>query len=231
MLVACPLMHGTGQFSALIAMTVGGAVVTLANRRLRCRRAVLDRRATPGRRTSSSSARRSPGRCWITSTTIPVGTTCRRVPVMSSSGVMWSQENKAGLLRHMPADDHLRLVRLVGGRRSRRFGVGRRRGRPRRRGSRSAENSAVFTDDGRRVEPGSGEQGMVAVGGFLPRRLLQGRGQDGADVPHHRGPPLERARRLRRGERRRHASTCSVAARCASTPAARRCSPRRSRRR
>ena len=30
------------------------------------------------------------------------------------------------------------------------------------------ENNAVFTDDGRRVEPGSGEMGMVAVGGFLP---------------------------------------------------------------
>ena len=32
MLVACPLMHGTGQFSAFIAMTGGGAVVTLADR-------------------------------------------------------------------------------------------------------------------------------------------------------------------------------------------------------
>ena len=30
------------------------------------------------------------------------------------------------------------------------------------------EDNAVFTDDGRRVEPGSGEMGMVAVGGFLP---------------------------------------------------------------
>jgi fatty-acyl-CoA synthase len=29
-------------------------------------------------------------------------------------------------------------------------------------------NSAVFTEDGRRVEPGSGERGMVAVGGFIP---------------------------------------------------------------
>ena len=29
-------------------------------------------------------------------------------------------------------------------------------------------NCAVFADDGRRVEPGSGEQGMVAVGGFIP---------------------------------------------------------------
>ena len=29
-------------------------------------------------------------------------------------------------------------------------------------------NNAVFTEDGRRVEPGSGEMGMVAVGGFIP---------------------------------------------------------------
>jgi fatty-acyl-CoA synthase len=28
--------------------------------------------------------------------------------------------------------------------------------------------SAVFTDDGRRIEPGSGERGQVAVSGFLP---------------------------------------------------------------
>jgi fatty-acyl-CoA synthase len=30
------------------------------------------------------------------------------------------------------------------------------------------DNNAVFTDAGRRVEPGSAEIGMVAVGGFLP---------------------------------------------------------------
>jgi acyl-CoA synthetase (AMP-forming)/AMP-acid ligase II len=29
-------------------------------------------------------------------------------------------------------------------------------------------NTAVFTDDGRRVEPGSEEMGMVSVGGFIP---------------------------------------------------------------
>ena len=29
-------------------------------------------------------------------------------------------------------------------------------------------NAAVFTEDGRRVEPGSGERGQVAVSGFIP---------------------------------------------------------------
>jgi fatty-acyl-CoA synthase len=29
-------------------------------------------------------------------------------------------------------------------------------------------NCAVFTEEGRRVEPGSGERGMTAVGGFIP---------------------------------------------------------------
>ena len=29
-------------------------------------------------------------------------------------------------------------------------------------------NAAVFTEEGRRVEPGTGERGMVATGGFLP---------------------------------------------------------------
>ena len=64
-----------------------------------------------------------------------------------------------------------------------------------------------------------------------PGRLLQGRGEVGADLPHLRGPALERARRLGRGRTPTARCTCSAAARCASTPAARRSSPRRSRRR
>ena len=32
-LVACPLMHGTGQFSAINTMTAGGCIVTLVNRK------------------------------------------------------------------------------------------------------------------------------------------------------------------------------------------------------
>ncbi len=88
--------------------------------------------------------------------------------LISSSGVMWSQENKDGLLGHMPERHPVRLVRLVRGGRPRRLGVAR-RARPRRRPSScSGERVAVFTEDGRRVQPGSGEQGMVAVTGFIP---------------------------------------------------------------
>ena len=47
MLPACPLMHGTGQFSSLIAMNLGGAVVTLPSRKFSRRRAVARGRPAP----------------------------------------------------------------------------------------------------------------------------------------------------------------------------------------
>jgi fatty-acyl-CoA synthase len=84
-----------------------------------------------------------------------------------SSGVMWSQENKAGLLRHIPqliifdsfgSSEAVGMGGSVSGggaaEQTAKFALG--------------EHAAVFTDDGRRVEPGSGEQGVVAIGGFIP---------------------------------------------------------------
>jgi acyl-CoA synthetase (AMP-forming)/AMP-acid ligase II len=166
MLVACPLMHGTGQFSALIAMTTGGAVVSLANRkfdvdemfqtvqRLGVTNIVIVGQAFAG--PMLDHLEEDPGRYDLSS-----------VAVMSSSGVMWSQENKAGLLRHIPqmiifdsygSSEAVGLGGSVSGagaaEQTAKFALG--------------VSSAVFTDDGRRVEPGSGEQGMVAVGGYLP---------------------------------------------------------------
>ncbi len=166
MVVACPLMHGTGQFSALISMNLGGAVVTLVNRhfdvaelfaaaeRHRATNIVIVGQAFAQPMLEHLDA--EPGRYDLSS-----------VAVISSSGVMWSQENKAGLLRHMPQAvlyDSFGSSEAVGlgasvsmagaATETARFMV--------------TENNAVFTDDGRRVEPGSGEMGMVAVGGFLP---------------------------------------------------------------
>jgi acyl-CoA synthetase (AMP-forming)/AMP-acid ligase II len=81
--------------------------------------------------------------------------------------VMWSHDNKQGLLRHMPqallfdsfgSSEAVGLGISVSGagqaEQTARFMI--------------TENNAVFTDDGRRVEPGSGEMGMVAVGGYIP---------------------------------------------------------------
>ena len=166
MLVACPLMHGTGQFSALIAMTGGGTVVSLANRRFdpaelfetaerhRATNIVIVGQAFAGPMLEHLDA--AAGRYDLSS-----------VLVISSSGVMWSHDNKQGLLRHMPQAilfDSFGSSEAVGlgasvsaagaAEETARFAI--------------TENNAVFTDDGRRVEPGSGEIGMVAVGGFLP---------------------------------------------------------------
>ena len=166
MVVACPLMHGTGQFSALNAMTSGGCIVSLVNRRFDVEEmfATIDRRRAThliivGQAFAGPMLERleaSPGSFDLSSLVLIV-----------SSGVMWSRENKDGLLGHIP---QVMLFDSFGS--SEAVGMG---------GSVSAAgaseqtarfalgaNCAVFADDGRRVVPGSGEQGMVAVGGFIP---------------------------------------------------------------
>ena len=86
---------------------------------------------------------------------------------MGSSGVMWSQENKEGLLNHIPT---MFITDSFGS--SEAVGMGTSvsaKGAP----AKTAQftlgpNCVVFTEDGRRVEPGSGERGLVAVGGAIP---------------------------------------------------------------
>jgi fatty-acyl-CoA synthase len=86
---------------------------------------------------------------------------------IGSSGTVWSMENKEGLLRYLPncaIFDSLGSSEAVGMGASA-SGAGA--------ASETAKfmvtpNSACFTEDGRRVEPGSGERGLLAVSGFLP---------------------------------------------------------------
>ena len=166
MVVACPLMHGTGQFSAFIAMTSGGTVVSLDNRRFdvaelfrtvetnRATNIVIVGQAFAGPMLEHLDA--EPDRYDLSS-----------VQVISSSGVMWSHDNKQGLLRHLPQAllfDSFGSSEAVGlGASVSAAGVAEQTAK-----FAITENNAVFTDDGRRVEPGSGEMGMVAVGGFIP---------------------------------------------------------------
>ncbi|HEY9219407.1 MAG TPA: AMP-binding protein [Phenylobacterium sp.] len=165
-LVACPLMHGTGQFSAFITLNIGGAVAVLPSRKFdpielwdEVVRLQADNIVIVGLAFSTpmlEALEAEPGR-WDLS--------CVRV--MSSSGSMWSYENKKGLLSHCT-----NAVILDSFGSSEAVGLGSSASAPGQEAQTAAfalgPNCVVFTEDGRRVEPGSGERGMVAVTGFLP---------------------------------------------------------------
>ncbi|TAJ70771.1 MAG: acyl-CoA synthetase [Phenylobacterium sp.] len=166
MIVAAPLMHGTGQFSAFIAFNGGGTVCALPSRkfdpvelwneteRLAATNIVLVGLAFSTPMLEALEA--NPGRWDLTS-----------VRAMSSSGSMWSQENKRGLLSHIPG---ALIADSFGS--SEAVGLGASASAAGAEAQTAAfmlgPNTAVFSEDGRRVEPGSGERGLVAVSGFLP---------------------------------------------------------------
>jgi 3-oxocholest-4-en-26-oate---CoA ligase len=163
---ACPLMHGTGMFTQLIVLSGGGCTITLEERSLDIEEMlstieregvntiaiVGDAFAKPMLRALDAN----PGRWDISS-----------LFMVSSSGVMWSEDVKQGLLKHHPGMmliDAFSSSEAVGMGQSvstaagtsttAKFEVG--------------ENTKVITDDGREVQPGSGETGRVAVGGYQP---------------------------------------------------------------
>ncbi len=166
MIVAAPLMHGTGQFSAFIALNSGGTVCALPSRkfdavelwneteRLKATNIVLVGLAFSTPMLEALEAH--PGRWDLTS-----------VRSMSSSGSMWSQENKRGLLSHMPG---AMIADSFGS--SEAVGLGASASAAGAEAQTAAfmlgPNTAVFSEDGRRIQPGSGERGLVAVSGFLP---------------------------------------------------------------
>lgn len=165
-LVACPLMHGTGQFSAFITLAMGGCILTMPNRNFdpaklwetvekdSVNSIVIVGQAFAGPLLEVLDA--NPGKWNLTS-----------VVQMGSSGVMWSQENKEGLLEHVP---QMVITDSFGS--SEAVGMGASvsaKGAP----AKTAQfalgpNCVVFTEDGKRVEAGSGERGLVAVGGAIP---------------------------------------------------------------
>jgi len=165
-IAAAPLMHGTSQFTAIMALTAGGAVACLPGNhfdaealwseaaRLKATSAAIVGMAFAAPMLEALEA--NPGRWDLAS-----------LQRLGSSGTVWSMENKQGLLKHLPGCaifDSLGSSEAVGlgasasaagaAAETAKFMVG--------------PNSAVFSDDGRRIEPGSGERGQVAVTGYLP---------------------------------------------------------------
>jgi acyl-CoA synthetase (AMP-forming)/AMP-acid ligase II len=166
-LIACPLMHGTGQFSNLICFNSGGTAAYLPSRRFNpmelwdeADRLGASAIVIVGLAFSTpmlEALENHPDR-WDLST----------VKAMSSSGSMWSQENKQGLLRFAK---NAMIFDSFGS--SEAVGLGVSASAPGAEAKTAAfvpgPNCVVFTEDGRRVEPGSGERGLVAVTGLLPR--------------------------------------------------------------
>jgi fatty-acyl-CoA synthase len=168
-LPACPLMHGTGQFMALVTLSVGGTVCTLPHRSFdadRLWRTAQDIAANVIVIVGDAFARpmaaaldraRDEGRPYELSP----------VRVIISSGVMWSQEVKAAMAAHLPA---ALLVDSYGS--SEAVGLGASVSL----GGQTTETAQfqlgervhVFTEQGQPVVPGSDEVGFVAISGDLP---------------------------------------------------------------
>jgi fatty-acyl-CoA synthase len=159
-------MHGTGWFTALMAMMTGGSVVTLTGASFDAvelfdtvEREGVNMMAIVGDAFAKPMVRAldaAPDR-WDLSSLVAV----------ISSGVMWSEASKEALLAHHPgmllqdAFSSSEALNMGGSISS----------------AGSAATTAKFTlgphaivvgDDDKPVQPGSGEIGRVAVGGFVP---------------------------------------------------------------
>ena len=167
-LPASPLMHGTGQFSTLQVLFLGGTIVTLEGRhfdphelwqvvqreRVTQIAIVGDAFAKPMLRALDEADAR--GEPYDLSSLL----------LVISSGVMWSESVKRELIARHPviAYDSLGSSEGVGFANAvttadtkgetAKFAIG--------------PETKVFTDDGREVKPGSGEVGHLAVGGHIP---------------------------------------------------------------
>ncbi len=168
LLPAAPLMHGTSAITSLAVLSAGGCVVTLPSRSFdgdELCRAVQDHRVTQLTIVGDAFAKpmlAALERAAGEGHPYDVGS----LKVVVSSGVMWSQQTKDELLRWCNAV----LADTLGSSE----GVGfassvARAGQPARTARFSlGEHAQVFTEDGRAVEPGSGERGLLAVGGPIP---------------------------------------------------------------
>ena len=161
-----PIMHGTGLLSAVGAMAAGGTCITLTSKSFEPGLAlenITKHKITQVTIVGDAFARpmlevldENPGKYDISS-----------VGVINSSGVMWTREIKAGLLKHnenLLLSDAFSSSEAIGLGTSlmtkdqiidvAKFALG--------------PNCTVFSENLMEVKPGTGESGMVAVKGFLP---------------------------------------------------------------
>ncbi|MGZ8766293.1 MAG: AMP-binding protein [Acidimicrobiia bacterium] len=167
-LPASPLMHGTGFFSSLQALTMGGTIVTLeqhnfdadelwtavARERVTQMAIVGDAFGRPMVRALDDAAAR--GEPYDLSSVV----------LIISSGVMWTAEVKQALMKHgdflcfdsLGSSEGVGFANQItapgGETTTASFQIG--------------EHCRVLTENGRQVEPGSDEIGLLALGGPIP---------------------------------------------------------------
>ncbi len=165
-LPAAPLMHGTGQFNAMSNLMVGGSIVTMTDRSFSAAH-FLDTVEHYGVNSTSIVGDAFAKPILRALDAEPDRWNVSSLRVIVSSGVMWSAETKAGLLKYNPrlimvdalgsseaigmasntttSDDAQKTAQFV-----------------------LSDNTRVLTEDGRPVVPGSGERGRVALKGRTP---------------------------------------------------------------
>ena len=165
-LPACPLMHGTGLFIALSTLSGGGSVVLIDSAGLDPARvwSEVERNAVEVLTIVGDvfarpllAALEAEPRRWDLSS----------LRAITSSGVTWSPETKAGLLRHVPQVTLFDSLGASEGMASRQAATADAEIKPAR--FAVSDRVKVFREDtGKEVTPGSEEIGLLAVGGRIP---------------------------------------------------------------
>ncbi|MGI8937858.1 MAG: acyl-CoA synthetase [Iamia sp.] len=165
-LPAAPLMHGTGALLAFTMLSDGGSVVTLTSRKLDVVE-LLDTIERQGINVLAIVGDAFAKPMLAALDAEPERWDLSSLFMIVSSGVMWSSPVKEGLLRHRP---EMLLVDQFSS--SEALGMGTSvatGGKPVTTAQfKLSERARVVSDDGRFLEPGSPETGMVAIGGRTP---------------------------------------------------------------
>jgi 3-oxocholest-4-en-26-oate---CoA ligase len=166
-----PLMHATAMFNSMNTLTLGGAVVFLGSARFdpaqvlrtvaefRVTRLVIAGNAVSAPLVEEFDRARAAGRPYDVSS----------VAMVMSSGMVWTDDSKAGLLRHLDA----LLFDIVGASEGGPFAYSRVRA-PADLPSRLvlADGAAVLDGAGRELDPESGGTGVLAYRGAMPLGYL-----------------------------------------------------------
>ncbi|MGB1087998.1 MAG: AMP-binding protein, partial [Alphaproteobacteria bacterium] len=167
MLPACPIMHGTGLFTAFNALANGGTVITLPTKE-RFVPAELFEAVTKHKVSSIVIVGDVFAKPMLEELDKNAGNyDLSSIATITSSGIMWSTDVKQALINHIP---QAIMVDAFGSSEAIGFGTSMMSAAGEVKTSKFTigEHAKVFKEDGTEVVPGSGEAGFMARGGNVP---------------------------------------------------------------